>query len=213
MKLTKEQPKFSTAPNNLKVTIKDASTPVRLINEGYWGMNLVKDNSYQLRTIIRPASDYKGKVTALLLSEQGEVLASAPVDITAAGQWNDLSLAMQPTATSAKGKLALEFDTPGTVYVDYVSLFPEKTFHNRPNGLRKDVAEMLEGLHPAFVRWPGGCVVEGISLENGRSLWAILPHGRENTVPGAIVVRTVSVITKCCSSARISMQRQCLSVT
>ncbi len=54
-------------------------------------MNLVKDNSYQLRTIIRPASDYKGKVTALLLSEQGEVLASAPVDITAAGQWNDLS--------------------------------------------------------------------------------------------------------------------------
>ena len=166
MKLTKEQPKFSTAPNNLKVTIKNASTPVRLINEGYWGMNLVKDNSYQLRTIIRPASDYKGKVTALLLSEQGEVLASAPVDITAAGQWNDLSLAMQPTATSAKGKLALEFDAPGTVYVDYVSLFPEKTFHDRPNGLRKDVAEILEGLHPAFVRWPGGCVVEGISLEN-----------------------------------------------
>lgn len=166
MKLTKEQPKFSTAPNNLKVTIKNASTPVRLINKGYWGMNLVKDNSYQLRTIIRPASDYKGKVTALLLSEQGEVLASAPVDITAAGQWNDLSLAMQPTATSAKGKLALEFDAPGTVYVDYVSLFPEKTFHDRPNGLRKDVAEILEGLHPAFVRWPGGCVVEGISLEN-----------------------------------------------
>ena len=166
MKLTKEQPKFSTAPNNLKVTIKNASTPVRLINEGYWGMNLVKDNSYQLRTIIRPASDYKGKVTALLLSEQGEVLASAPVDVTAAGQWNDLSLAMQPTATSAKGKLALEFDAPGTVYVDYVSLFPEKTFHDRPNGLRKDVAEILEGLHPAFVRWPGGCVVEGISLEN-----------------------------------------------
>ena len=166
MKLTKEQPKFSTAPNNLKVTIKNASTPVRLINEGYWGMNLVKDNSYQLRTIIRPASDYKGKVTALLLSEQGEVLASAPVDITAAGQWNDLNLAMQPTATSAKGKLALEFDAPGTVYVDYVSLFPEKTFRDRPNGLRKDVAEILEGLHPAFVRWPGGCVVEGISLEN-----------------------------------------------
>ena len=83
-----------------------------------------------------------------MLSEQGEVLASAPVDITAAGQWNDLSLAMQPTATSAKGKLALEFDAPGTVYVDYVSLFPEKTFHDRPNGLRKDVAEILEGLHP-----------------------------------------------------------------
>ena len=41
-----------------------------------------------------------------------------------------------------------------------------KTFRNRPNGLRNDVAEMLAGLQPAFVRWPGGCVVEGISLEN-----------------------------------------------
>ena len=179
-------------------------------------MNLVKDNSYQLRTIIRPASDYKGKVTALLLSEQGEVLASAPVDITAAGQWNDLSLAMQPTATSAKGKLALEFDAPGTVYVDYVSLFLEKTFHDRPNGLRKDVAEILEGLHPAFVRWPGGCVVEGISLENRfewkKSLGDPAARSGEYST-GATVARMVSVITKCCSSAKISMQRQCSSAT
>lgn len=166
MKLTKENPKFSTAPNNLKVTIKDASTPVRLVNEGYWGMNLVKDDSYLLRTIIRAASDYKGKITMLLLSDKHEVLASAPVEITGDGEWKDVNQKMQPSATAAKGKLALEFDGPGTVYLDYVSLFPEKTFRNHPNGLRNDVAEMLVGLQPAFVRWPGGCVVEGISLEN-----------------------------------------------
>lgn len=164
MQLTKEKPKFSTAPNNLKVIIKDASTPVRLINEGYWGMNLIKDNSYRLRTIIRVASDYKGKVTVLLLSEKDEVLASVPIEI--AGNWNDINQKLQPSATAAKGKLALEFDSPGTVYLDYVSLFPENTFHNHSNGLRNDVAEMLAGLQPAFVRWPGGCVVEGISLEN-----------------------------------------------
>lgn len=45
-------------------------------------------------------------------------------------------------------------------------LFSGKTFNNRPNGLRKDVAEMLVGLKPAFFRWPGGCVVEGITLNN-----------------------------------------------
>lgn len=66
MKLTKENPKYPTAPNNLKVTIKDASTPVRLINGGYWGMNLVKEDSYLLRTILRTSADYKGKITALL---------------------------------------------------------------------------------------------------------------------------------------------------
>ena len=166
MRLTKENPKYPTASNNLKVTIKDASTPVRLINGGYWGMNLVKEDSYLLRTILRTSADYKGKITALLLSEKDEVLASAPIEISGSGTWNDVHQMMRPAATDAKGKLALEFDGSGTVYVDYVSLFPEKTFRNRPNGLRNDVAEMLAGLQPAFVRWPGGCVVEGISLEN-----------------------------------------------
>lgn len=166
MKLTKENPKFQSAPNNLKVTIKDASTPVRLVNGGYWGMNLVKDDSYLLRAILRTSADYKGKITALLLSDTDEVLALAPVEVDGSGSWNDVRQTLRPSATAAKGKLALEFDGTGTVSLDYVSLFPEKTFRDRPNGLRNDVAEMLNGLHPAFVRWPGGCVVEGISLEN-----------------------------------------------
>lgn len=166
MKLTKENPKFQSAPNSLKVTIKDASTPVRLVNGGYWGMNLVKDDSYLLRAILRTSADYKGKITALLLSDTDEVLALAPVEVDGSGSWNDVHQTLCPSATAAKGKLALEFDGTGTVSLDYVSLFPEKTFRDRPNGQRNDVAEMLNGLHPAFVRWPGGCVVEGISLEN-----------------------------------------------
>lgn len=166
MKLTKENPKYQSAPNSLKVTIKDASTPVRLVNGGYWGMNLVKDDSYLLRAILRTSADYKGKITALLLSDTDEVLALAPVEVDGSGSWNDVRQTLRPSATAAKGKLALEFDGTGTVSLDYVSLFPEKTFRDRPNGLRNDVAEMLNGLHPAFVRWPGGCVVEGISLEN-----------------------------------------------
>ena len=166
MKLTKENPKFQSAPNSLKVTIKDASTPVRLVNGGYWGMNLGKDDSYLLRAILRTSADYKGKITALLLSDTDEVLALAPVEVDGSGSWNDVHQTLRPSATAARGKLALEFDGMGTVSLDYVSLFPEKTFRDRPNGLRNDVAEMLNGLHPAFVRWPGGCVVEGISLEN-----------------------------------------------
>lgn len=129
-------------------------------------MNLVKDDSYLLRAILRTSADYKGKITALLLSDKDEVLALAPVEVDGSGSWNDVHQTLRPSATAAKGKLALEFDGTGTVSLDYVSLFPEKTFRDRPNGLRNDVAEMLNGLHPAFVRWPGGCVVEGISLEN-----------------------------------------------
>ena len=54
--------------------------------------------------------------------------------------------------------------------MDYVSLFPEETFKSRANGLRIDAAEMLAGLHPAFLRWPGGCTVNGIT-RNSRVQW------------------------------------------
>ena len=68
MQLTKYQPKFTTAPNNL--TIKDASEPVLLINEGYWGMNLVAEENYLLRVIARTTPEYKGHIAAKLLSER-----------------------------------------------------------------------------------------------------------------------------------------------
>lgn len=86
-------------------------------------------------------------------------------------------------------------------------LFSGKTFNNRPNGLRKDVAEMLVGLKPAFFRWPGGCVVEGITLNN-RFEWKKTlgdPAARpgEYSTWGYTVARMVSDIMKCCSFVKI----------
>ena len=46
-----------------------------------------------------------------------------------------------------------------------VSLFPKDTWNNRPNGLRKDLVQLLAGLKPGFLRFPGGCIVEGRRLE------------------------------------------------
>jgi alpha-L-arabinofuranosidase len=166
MKLTKYQPKFASAPNNLEITIKDASLPVQLVNEGYWGMGVSAGENYYLRTIIRTSPDYKGTVVAKLISEKGNVLASSPIKLTSTNEWNDVRNTLSPAAKDPKVRLALEFNAPGKVWVDYVSLFPEKTFRNRPNGLRNDLAGMLQGLKPAFFRWPGGCVVEGITLDN-----------------------------------------------
>ena len=166
MRLTKEKPMFTTAPNNLELVINDASEPISLINQGYWGMGIQKGEKYHFRAIIRPAAGYKGKIIVKVISEKGDLLASTNINAHNANQWNDVKAEFVAAATDAKATLALEFDAVGKFWIDYVSLFPEKTFKNRPNGLRNDVAGMLAGLKPAFVRWPGGCVVEGISLEN-----------------------------------------------
>lgn len=166
IRLTKENPKFAAAPNNLEISVNGNKAPVTLINDGYWGMGLHKGENYKLRIIGRTERGYKGDITALLLAENGDTLASQPIKLKNDGKWNDITLTMTPDAATKKGKLALVFNRKGKVWLDYVSLFPESTFNNRDNGLRKDVATMLADLNPAFVRWPGGCVVEGISLDN-----------------------------------------------
>jgi alpha-N-arabinofuranosidase len=55
-------------------------------------------------------------------------------------------------------------DESGQLDLDMVSLFPVDTWRHRPNGLRKDLVQLLYDLHPGFLRFPGGCIVEGRQL-------------------------------------------------
>ncbi len=165
MQLTKNNPLHKAAANSLQITIPESAEEVSLINEGFWGMGVKGKERYNLRFYLR-APDYTGNVTARLISSAGKVLAGSPVKLSDNTGWNEYKLTLVPDTTDAKARLALSFDEAGTVWVDYVSLFPRKTFKNRPNGLREDVAQFLAGMRPGFVRWPGGCVVEGITLNN-----------------------------------------------
>lgn len=81
-------------------------------------------------------------------------------------QWQEFKATLQAKATDYKATLQLEFQATGKVYIDYVSLFPKNTFKGRKNGMRPDIAQMIADLKPAFLRWPGGCIVEGATLEN-----------------------------------------------
>ena len=74
---------------------------------------------------------------------------------------------MKPSQTMNDGRFALRFDSEGALEIDYVSLFPQETFHNRPNGLRKDVAQFVADLKPAFMRWPGGCFADEYHWKDG----------------------------------------------
>ncbi|GHV66266.1 alpha-N-arabinofuranosidase [Bacteroidia bacterium] len=164
--LSKKNPLFAEAPTQLQVTVSDASKPVSVINSGYWGMGFQKDQHYKLRFYVNADRSYQGKITAKLLSADNQVLASQSFDLKSHNKWEEYTAQLTASATDGKGKLAIELNQTGTLSLDYVSLFPEKTFKNHPNGLREDVAGFLQDLQPAFVRWPGGCVVEGLSLDN-----------------------------------------------
>ena len=163
MALTKDAPMFESAPNSLKVSVDGKAV---LTNEGFWGMCFQKGRKYELRVIVKPCEG--SRITARLVGADGEVLAEAPVEASGTGEWNDVRLVVCPRAGSDGSSLALAVEGSGEVSFDYVSLMPEDRFACRSGKLplRKDVAQMLADMHPKFIRWPGGCVVEGISLSD-----------------------------------------------
>jgi len=102
----------------------------------------------------------------------------------------------------------------GTVWLDVVSLFPRQTFHSRANGMRADLANMLVDLDPGFVRFPGGCFVEGDYLVNasaGRRRWATTRPGPGT---GNAIWNYFSGdglgYHEYCNSAKISGRNRCL---
>src|SRR4030095_11214220 len=64
-----------------------------------------------------------------------------------------------------KAHLNLLPEAPGALDVDIVSVFPRATWNNRPNGLRADLVQLLKDMKPGFLRFPGGCIVEGRYLK------------------------------------------------
>lgn len=155
--LTTDHPLSAATPHSLQL-----KAPAVLINNGFWGIAVKAGESYQLSFYLR---GYKGAVTAALKAGN-QLIAAHNFDIAGGADWKKYECTFIPTTSSDTAKFVLEFGSKGTAYVDFVSLFPAHTFHNRPNGLRNDIATLIDSLHPSFVRWPGGCFVEGITIES-----------------------------------------------
>jgi alpha-L-arabinofuranosidase len=144
-------------PYNRKSLCIKADGAFKLQNEGYWGMNFVSGAGYTL-TFAARSDNFNGKLTAKLLSADGTVLASGEVS-TLGNRWRYHTLDLNPTGSDAKGKLEISGDGKGMLYLDMVSLMPKGTW--KDHGLRPDLAASLDALHPKFLRFPGGCWVEG----------------------------------------------------
>jgi alpha-L-arabinofuranosidase len=154
-------------PRSLKVNISrsDPESKVHLVNEGFWGIRVDQGEKYLLNFYIR-TEKYSKPVIASITSTTGVVVSSKTFTLDKTKEWQKLSGELVASASDPRAKFELSFDGAGTVWIDFVSLFPQKTFMNRPNGMRLDLANYLAALRPAFVRWPGGCFVEGISQES-----------------------------------------------
>ena len=134
-------------------------------NEGFDGISLKAGERYDLSLFARYPRDKGGKCVVRLVDKDGNVCAESALNITSK-DWKQYKTTFTAQSNVADGRLELLPQTPGTVHLDMVSLFPRNTFKGRKNGLRADLAQTLADLHPRFVRFPGGCVAHGDGVDN-----------------------------------------------
>ncbi len=135
-----------------------------LINEGFRGMGIKEGEKYNLSFM---AARQEGNISGIhfqLIDAKGTVLAETSVRPDS-GDWKKYTAVLTPNRTEEKAQLKITFDGNGSIDMDMISLFPENTWKNRPNGLRKDLVQLLYDMDPGFLRFPGGCIVEGRTLD------------------------------------------------
>ena len=137
-----------------------------LSNNGFFGIGLKQGDDYRFSVWAKaPQGSAKLIVQFIDRASMGEnqQFAEAKLDVTS-GKWQKYELVLKSPRTMEKAQLRIFLDGKNTVDLEHVSLFPVNTFKNRKNGMRRDLAQALADVHPGLLRFPGGCIVEGVDL-------------------------------------------------
>lgn len=157
----------SKNPRFLRVTASNERKGLRqLTNEGFRGMGIKEGMRYDFSVLYRqliPGISLKLE----LRDENNAVIGAAMFTPDNSGSdWQTGAISVTANATSKKAKFSITFVGEGQLDLDMISLFPADTWKGRKGGLRSDMVKMLEELKPGFIRFPGGCIVEGRDLNN-----------------------------------------------
>ena len=146
-------------------TLATTTVGACLENGGYDGIAVKAGELYDFSVMTRRASEKSSKFSVSLVSENDEILAVKSFSVGGA-DWKTVKVTFKATENAEKARLVITPQTTGVVDLDMVSLFPRKTFMNRKNGLRADLAQVIADMKPKFVRFPGGCAAHGNGLDN-----------------------------------------------
>lgn len=152
-------------PYCLRLDVDDiAGGRIGAANGGFWGIGVREGEKYGLSLYARTDTP-NGALTVMLEDGSGRACSDAAKLEGIGAAWKQFKATLTGSTSEPKARLVIAVGAKGKVWLDFVSLFPRNTWKNRPNGLRADIAQMIADLKPGFVRFPGGCVVEGGSIE------------------------------------------------
>ena len=138
-----------------------------LANNGFFGIGLKQGEEYRFSVWARAPHGF-GKIIVQFIDRatmgERQEFAEAKLDISSP-KWKKYEVVMKSTRTIDKAQLRIFLDGTNGVDLEHVSLFPVNTFKQRKNGMRADLAQALADEHPGLLRFPGGCIVEGVDLK------------------------------------------------
>ena len=154
----------SKNPHYLALDVRMEGRGAGIRNRGYHdGIVFEAGNSYRFSCWAKREQDREAPLSVSLQDENGKVLDKK--EIILSKDWKKYEAVFTPETGTKAGSLTLIPEGRGRVYLDFVSLFPVDTYRNRPNGMRRGLTELLEAMHPKFMRFPGGCLVHDGALD------------------------------------------------
>lgn len=152
-------------PNRRYIHLSSAFGNYGISNEGFRGMGIHSGKKYNVSFSARINANPLVTLHIELVNASGKNIGEVSIKVTS-DQWKTYSGSILTSDSANKGRLNVWLEGPGSAELDMISLFPQDTWKNRANGLRADLVQMLADMHPGFIRFPGGCIVEGKELAN-----------------------------------------------
>ncbi len=138
-----------------------------LQNEGYFGIGVEQGKEYRF-TVWAKAPQGESEIRVQLINEntmdEHQEFVQQKLKV-GSGEWKKYELTLKATKTEPKAQLRIFLSSRNPVCLEHISLFPKDTYKGRENGLRRDLAQALADVKPGVFRFPGGCIVEGTTLD------------------------------------------------
>ncbi len=163
--IVNREEKNTNNPRFIRITKEAAADTLGITNEGFRGMGIKKGLRYDFSVMYhQPTAGLTLHIE--LVSMAGKVIGTTTLKpaATVDAAWGKAIASFNATDSSLKGKLNIWFEGAGKIDLDIISLFPEDTWKKRPGGMRADMIQLLADMKPGFIRFPGGCIVEGHEL-------------------------------------------------
>ncbi len=163
MAVATAQPVNEANPRYVEIKIEKAGSGAGIANAGFGGIAVTSGETYNASLWMKRAGDQAMPVALSIEKHDGTALGSAVID-SITSSWACYKTAIKVNASETAARFVVTAGGVGTVAMDMISLFPQKTFKNRQNGLRSDLVQRLIDLKPQFMRFPGGCIVHSNNL-------------------------------------------------